>query len=114
MFVDLERAFDSVPRSALWTILADEHYNIPRKQVQVIKGIYSEWPTKVKSQVQVSSWFNIDTGVRQEDVLSPLLFVFFMDKCMRDIGVGELGEETQVYADEFRHSHHSHARMSDF
>lgn len=100
MFIDLEKAFDRVPRNLLWTALSDEHYNIPQKLIRVIRNMYSKCPTKVKCQAQDSNWFNVNTGVRQGDVLSPLLFIIFMDKCMRNIGAGELGEETLVYADD--------------
>ena len=61
--------------------------------------MYSVCPTKVKNQTQDSGWFNINMGVRQGDVLSPLLFISFVDKCMRNIGVGDPGEETMVFAD---------------
>ena len=54
MFIDLEKAFDSVRRSSFWTILADDHYNIPAKFIRVIKNMYSVCSTKVKSQTQDS------------------------------------------------------------
>ena len=54
MFIHLEKAFDGVPWSTLWTILVDEHYNIPAKLIRVIKNMYSVCPTKVKSQAQDS------------------------------------------------------------
>ena len=33
-----------------------------------------------------SDWFNIETGVRQGDVLAPLLFIIYMDDCIREVG----------------------------
>ena len=47
-----------------------------------------------------SDWFEIKSGVRQRDVLSPLLFIIFMDKCLRDIKMGITNEETVMYADD--------------
>lgn len=47
-----------------------------------------------------SDYFYIETGVRQGDVLSLLLFVIFMDRCMRDVNAGEFRDETFFYADD--------------
>ena len=47
-----------------------------------------------------SNRFDIKSGVRQGDVLSPLLFIISMDKCLRDIRAGAVGEETVMYADD--------------
>ena len=47
-----------------------------------------------------SEAFSIESGVRQGDVLSPLLFIIFMDRCIRDVTIGQNGEETVMYADD--------------
>ena len=37
-----------------------------------------------------SGEFEIETGMRQEGILSPLLITVFMNKCLREIRVGEI------------------------
>ena len=100
LFIDLEKAFDRVDRENLWQVLRDPHYNIPTKLLRVIKSIYAESKSKVTTQGIESDWFDIKSGVRQGDVLSPLLFIIFMDKCLRDIRTGINNEETVMYADD--------------
>ena len=81
-------------------MLRDPHYNIPTKLLRVIKSFYSESKGKVTTQGMESDWFEIKSGVRQGDVLSPLLFIMFMDKCLRDIRTGINNEESVMYADD--------------
>ena len=53
---------------------------------------------KVGTQKVESTEFNIESGVRQGDVLSPLLFIIFMNKCVRDVKIEKNGEQTLLYA----------------
>ena len=100
LFIDLEKAFDRVNRSLLWRILQEDHYNMPAQLVRVIRSIYSQCVSKVRTQKVESAEFSIESGVRQGDVLSLLLFIIFMDKCIRDVNIGENGKETLLYADD--------------
>jgi len=71
-FVDFRKAFDCVHRLALWKIL--ELYGIPKKIVTIIQKLYEESNSEVKIDGDMSSWFQVMTGVRQGCILSPLLF----------------------------------------
>ena len=89
LFIDLEKAFDRVKRDRLWKVLKEERYNIPPKFIRVIMNLYFQSCSHIRGRDLESNWFKIETGVRQGDVLSPLLFILFMDSCARDIGVAE-------------------------
>src|SRR5678815_6152799 len=67
---------------------------------QVIRGLYTVSESAVRTAYGIGQWFGVKTGVRQGGVLSPLLFILYMDKCMREIGVEEEEIVVMAYADD--------------
>ena len=98
--VDLEKACDRVIRNHLWKVLKENRYNIPTNMIRVIHSIYSQCTSKVNTSKIESEAVSIESGVRQGDALSPLLLIIFMDRCIRDVTIGENGEETVMHADD--------------
>ena len=96
----MEKAFHRAKREGLWNNMMDERYSIPKKLIRIIKNMYSCCIGKGKDRGWESEWFDINTGVRQGDVLSLLLFIVFTDKWARDAGYGHVGRETLMYADD--------------
>ena len=78
--------------------MSKEIYNIPEKLTRVVRSLYTKCTCKVKNNHMSTEVFEVKTGVRQRSVLSPFLFIIYMDNCLRDICSGE--EETFVYADD--------------
>ena len=102
-FIDLEKAFDRVPRQKLWAVLEDEYHGIPPKLRRTICNTYQNTKCKVKSQCGSSDWFEVKSGVCQGSVLLPVLFILLMDKCLRELYRQEnpVNEVTDlVYADD--------------
>ena len=52
---------------------------------RVIRIMYEKSTSKIITQGIESSSFEIRSGVRQGDVWLPLLFIIFMEKCLRDV-----------------------------
>ncbi|KAG0713167.1 CCR4-NOT transcription complex subunit 11 [Chionoecetes opilio] len=75
--LDLKKAFDSVHRESLWDLLRLR--GIPARTIGLITGLYSGTESAVKCGAGVSSFFPVNTGVRQGCVLAPSLFNACMD-----------------------------------
>ena len=73
VFVDFEKAFDSIDREVLWKIL--RHYGIPEKTVRMIQIFYDGFQARVLHEGEMTESFSMSTGVRQGCLLSPLLFL---------------------------------------
>jgi len=57
LFVDLEKAYDSVPLKNLWK--AVKHYNISNSIIMVIKRLYENSFSKIKIGKQLSPGFYV-------------------------------------------------------
>ena len=85
-FVDLEKAFDRVPREVLWWALRE--LGVEEWIVNVIKSMYAGATTMVKLRSGESKPFEVKVGVHQGSVLSPLLFIIVMEALSRKFREG--------------------------
>uniref|UniRef100_A0A3B3S8K7 Reverse transcriptase domain-containing protein n=1 Tax=Paramormyrops kingsleyae TaxID=1676925 RepID=A0A3B3S8K7_9TELE len=80
-FVDLEKAYDRVPRGTLWVVLRE--YGVWGPLLWAIRSLY-EWG---RSLVLIASYkldmFPVWVGLRQGWPLSSILFIIFMDRISR-------------------------------
>ena len=85
-FVDLEKAFDRVPREVVWWALRS--VGVDEWLVSVIKAMYTDTSTMVRSGDQVSQRLSGSVGVHQGSVLSPLLFIIVLEALSRSFREG--------------------------
>ena len=81
-FVDLEKAYDRVPRDKLWKVL--QEYGVNGQLLRAIKSFYCRPEVCVRVNGKQSKPFHVGVGLRQGCVLSPLVFIVYMnwiDKC---------------------------------
>jgi hypothetical protein len=83
VFIDLEKTCDKVPRDVMWWDL--KKYKVPTKYITLIKDIYKDAMTCVRTCDGGTSDFPIKIGLHQGSALSPYLFALVMDEVTRDI-----------------------------
>ena len=81
-FLDITKAYDSVPREALFRVL-EERYGVDARAVALLRALYKDMRGEVKVGQATSAPFAINTGVRQGCILSPLLFAVYLDFLLR-------------------------------
>ena len=83
VFIDLEKAYDRVPRQEVWRCLREK--NVSEKYVRVIKDMYKGATTQVRSVVGTTEKFEVKVGLHQGSTLSPYIFYLLMDVIVADI-----------------------------
>ena len=76
-FVDLEKAFDRVPREVLWWSL--RKLGVIEWVVRLVQAMYINAKSRVNINGAYSEQFKVTVGVHQGSVLSPLLFIIVME-----------------------------------
>ena len=60
-------------------MVLEKRYHLPCKLVRILKSLHERTRGAVRAYGKVSSEFDVTTGVRQGDVLAPVLFNLFLD-----------------------------------
>ena len=92
-FIDMQKAFDWVDRDLLFYKLLK--YNIRGKIYQCIKALYSHPLACIKVNNNMTEWFEIGSGVRQGDSLSPSLFGLFINDLISEIKTLDIGVQVK-------------------
>ena len=94
-FVDLEKAFDRVPRKVLdWAMSKKE---IPEVLVRSLMSLYEGAKKSVRVESELSKEFEVKVGMHQGSVLSPFLFALVVDVVTEFTREGALSELLYAY-----------------
>lgn len=74
--IDIQKAFDSVDRAKLFSILYNKGIHGPL--IEVLRQAYLQQTFAVRANKRYSDMIQTDAGVPQGDPLSPLLFIIYM------------------------------------
>ncbi|KAK3558455.1 hypothetical protein QTP86_018182 [Hemibagrus guttatus] len=96
VFVDLEKAYDRVPREELWYCMRKS--GVAEKYVRVVQEMYERSRTVVRCAVGQTEEFKVEVGLHQESALSPFLFAMVMDQLLEE--VRQESPWTMMFADD--------------
>ena len=117
VFVDLEKAYDRVPREELWHCMRVS--GVDEKYVRVVQDMYESSLTAVRCAVGLTKWFEVGVGLHQGSALSPFLFALLMDRLTDEVRqespwnmmfaddiviCGETKEDVEVSLEGWRHA----------
>jgi hypothetical protein len=86
IFIDLEKTYDKVTRNVIWWAL--QKHKVSSKYITLIKDMYDNVMTSVRTSDRDTNDFPINIGLHQGSALSPHLFDLVMDEVTRDIQGG--------------------------
>ena len=95
-FIDLEKAYDRVPRGEVWLCLRER--GVPEKYLRLVQETYKDVTTRVRSAVGETRSFRVGVGLHQGSALSPFLFNIVFDVITG--GVRENPPWCVLYADD--------------
>ena len=83
VFIDLEKAYDRVPRQEVWRSLREKM--VPEKYVRLIQEMYRNVSTRVRSSIGLTEGFEVNVGLHQGSALSPFIFNIVIDVMTEEV-----------------------------
>ena len=81
VFVDLQKAYDSVPLVRLWEAM--EKTNINVELIKAVKSLYKQTKTRIKVGKKLTTGFNGTKGLKQGCCISPTLFKIYLEQVLK-------------------------------
>ena len=72
VFVDLRKAYDSVPREAMWRVL--KKLGVPEVLVEIVKSFHTDMQARVRVDGELLDDIEVNNGLRQGCTMAPTLF----------------------------------------
>jgi len=82
LFVDLKKAYDSVPHPALWRVL--EKLGVPSTLVSIIRSFHEDMSVKVIVGQTFTGPIGVCNGLRQGCTMAPVLFSLYFGAVVDD------------------------------
>lgn len=89
IFIDLENAYDRIPREIMWYILEKKY--VRKRYIVVIKDMYGGGDLVQEPYGENLIPFEFIIGLRQRSTLSPFLFALVIDDITRHIKIRSRG-----------------------
>jgi hypothetical protein len=77
VFIDLQKAYDSVPLAKLWQVLEDK--NIPPIYINAVRELYDDMTSVIKIGQKVTKKIKVTKGLRQGCCIAPTLFKIYLE-----------------------------------
>ena len=104
-FIDFKKAYDSINHTKQWRRLGN--IGLAGKLFRAVKSLYSSVSSCIRLNYLHTDWFEVNSGLRQGCILSPLLFNLYINDLaiyLKSFGVGINCDEDKVcilmYADD--------------
>jgi len=92
LFIDFKKSYDNIHRESLYNIMFE--FGFPKKLVQLTKLCMEKTQYKVRVDNTMATPFTVDTGLKQGDAFSPILFNLALEKVVKEMQCVEEGQST--------------------
>ena len=81
--MDFKQAYDNIHRDSLW--FAMQECGVPEKLIRMTRICLNDAKAAVMINGELTAEFEVKTGLRQGDLLSPTLFNIALEKAIRTV-----------------------------
>ena len=83
MFINLEKAYDSIPRGIVWDSLKAN--GISQRYIEAIQDMYDRVSINIYTPVEIIECFPVKIGLHQGSTLSPFISTVVMEEISKSI-----------------------------